>query len=335
MHFINYYEICDRVNDRLMKKKIDGNFTFFVNESPGNAGNRKPGFLFNDPRFLQLFPDISCDCFFIFHDKKNSTCARACFQHSGQSVISLGKGAFGSIEISEKLSYDIIREFILFITDFYREGKVRSVLIRHYPSLYDPVNGPVIALALSHSGYRVVAHDISHHIAITENNFDGLINKMENRKLKRCIVQNLVNRICTHEDLVKTYQAMIGFRQAKNIPVSMPVNDMVKSFTAFPENYFLFYTSSPGGEILAGTIMVRITDKILYYFSPASNPAYKKLSPMVFLISGIYEYARKNRYSFLDLGISSIDNKPQKGLIRFKEHIGGIPAGRLVFRIEF
>jgi CelD/BcsL family acetyltransferase involved in cellulose biosynthesis len=97
-----------------------------------------------------------------------------------------------------------------------------------------------------------------------------------------------------------------------------------------PDHYKLFSLSS-NGDIIACTITVVTGKDVLYYFLPAHNPKYDTYSPMVYLLKKIYEYARKHQFKYLDLGISSIENKPQPDLIKFKERMGGITTSKLLF----
>jgi hypothetical protein len=53
---------------------------------------------------------------------------------------------------------------------------------------------------------------------------------------------------------------------------------------------------------------------------------------MAFLIQNLYEFAVSNHYKYIDLGVSSIRNQPQSGLITFKENLGGIPG--IKFHLE-
>ena len=71
--------------------------------------------------------------------------------------------------------------------------------------------------------------------------------------------------------------------------------------------------------------------KILYNYLPASIDEYKAFSPMVMIMENVYNYAKKEQYSFIDLGISSINGVLQKGLIQFKERIGGVFSEKTTF----
>ena len=83
--------------------------------------------------------------------------------------------------------------------------------------------------------------------------------------------------------------------------------------------------------MIAATVCVLVNEEVLYNFLPAHDENYKSLSPVVFLVQGIYNYAFAESLKFIDLGISSLQGKPQAGLIIFKERLGGQPASKLSF----
>ncbi len=310
------------------------NYSFLVNEEAGDYPPFGEGIIFNSKEFLSLQKEYPFDIFYLVNRKFNRVEGRIAFQHSGNTVTSIVKGTFGSLETKGKLSYELIYNFILFITGYYREKQVKSVMIRHYANIYNPVNGPVIALTLSHAGFRLISHDINHHLPVTGKLFEEVINKMEHRKLKKCIDLNLTLHRGGGEEIRDKYSEMISFRENKNIPLSISGDNLKTSFDMFPDKYFLFYANDESGRLIAGSVMIRILPGILYYFTPATNPLLKSVSPMVFLLKSIYEFAKERNIGIIDLGVSSLLNRPQKGLIKFKEHIGGIPSSRFTFQFD-
>ena len=309
-------------------------FRFVATENDFFPGTGNTRFLFNNPEYIYLQKINSFDQFVILNEKHNEIEGIILFERKENSAVSLRKATFGSLELNARIHYDILLEFFTFIGNYYRDSSVKSVIIKHYADLYDPANGPVISLSLSHAGFRVTCHDINHHLPLTENLFQDGINKMENRKLRKCIDAGLQIKSGTDEEITDIYREMITYRNRNKIPVSIDAVELLESFRKFPGNYFLLYVTNTGKEILAGTILVKIAERIMYYFSPATNPAYSRISPMVYLLNGIYGFAKSKECRFVDLGVSSVNNRPQKGLIRFKDHIGGITSSRFTFQLD-
>jgi lipid II:glycine glycyltransferase (peptidoglycan interpeptide bridge formation enzyme) len=208
------------------------------------------------------------------------------------------------------------------------------VIIRHYAGFYDPVNSPVIETSLMHLGFNITLCDINHHLKIKNSLFSDHINKMELRQLKKCIEAGLEVRQAKGNEAGKIYDIMTEFRTQKNIPITFSKDDFANSLEKMPENYTLFYVHDKQGEVIAATLMVRINDRVLYYFFPSDNPRRSSYSPMIMLMDGIFSYAKEHHYQYIDLGISSKNNTPQKGLIQFKENIGGLASVRLTFQLD-
>jgi lipid II:glycine glycyltransferase (peptidoglycan interpeptide bridge formation enzyme) len=105
---------------------------------------------------------------------------------------------------------------------------------------------------------------------------------------------------------------------------------MLKLTGIFPGKY-KFFSVSNGKDIIAATICVHVNRRVLYNFLPAHDEMYKKFSPVVYLMHGIHHYAQNEKFKLIDLGISSVHGKPQTGLIKFKERLGGKAISKLTF----
>lgn len=316
-----------------MFARIDKNYIVQINEKlPVNI----PGdghFLFYTEKYQNLHPGLVYDRFYLIHERERRIEGQISFEQDFNSRISIAHGTFGSAELNFKSSYSLISGFLKIVTDYLKERHVQSIIIRHYPDIYDPANSPNICSAFSHLGFRVKAVDINHHLPVQNNFFTGLINKMEKRQLSKCMEMGLKFNQGDFKDAVKIYERISAFRKARRIPLTYSLQDFKNCLEKLPEHYSVFYVTDSSHEIIAATLLVRITDKIVYYFFPADTSDRKSLSPMLVLLDGIYSFAHEHDYQYIDLGISSVNGKPQPGLIQFKENIGGIPSARLTFEL--
>ena len=92
---------------------------------------------------------------------------------------------------------------------------------------------------------------------------------------------------------------------------------------------FLVFGVFMDDYMLAATVLVKVNETSVYHFMPASMVEfqhYRKYSPMVFLVNGLYGWCRQNQINLLDLGTSYVDKKLKASLVQFKEHIGGEPS---------
>ena len=316
-----------------MIARLDKNYVVIINEKlPGNI----PGdghFLFYKTKYQDLHPTLVYDRFYLLHEPANRIIGQISFEQDNNSRISIAHGTFGSIELNNKTSYSLLSGFFKIVIEYFKEKSVQSIVIRHYPDFYDPDNSPNICSALSHIGFHIKTIDINHHLDTQNNSFSDLINKMEKRQLRRCMDKELKFNQGNFSDAERVYERISAFRKAKSIPLTYSWQDFKNCLEKMPDHYSVFYVTDNIQEIIAATLLVRITDKILYYFFPADNPDRKSISPMLFLMNGIYSYAYEHHYQYIDLGVSSANGKPQPGLIQFKENIGGKPSTRLTFEL--
>src|SRR5690606_29099585 len=183
---------------------------------------------------------------------------------------------------------------------------------------------------LEDSGYSRLLKLKNHSIEIT-GSLSQVMHPMEKRKLKKCNDFGLKLFHEPVEMLPLIYEFIRLCRKEKKQPLSIDYETLQRSFENFPDNYFIF-TVKKSNEIYAATIAVKVNEKVLYNFLPASPAKFNDLSPTVKLIDGMYSYAYKKKFKFLDLGISTTpEGKNEKTLIEFKKHRGGQTSSKQEF----
>ncbi len=113
----------------------------------------------------------------------------------------------------------------------------------------------------------------------------------------------------------------------------MNAEDFTRMFHDFPDRYSLFVVKD-GETTIAAAVGVKVRTDLLYNFLPADHPEYLGYSPVVLLNKGMYEYCRTNGYKIYDLGIATSGGIRNEGLIRFKEHLGGILSHKYSYSIR-
>ena len=289
--------------------------------------------LYNAPEYVSLWNDFTNSTFLIVHSRSQKITASIHFQIKEDTATSITTAPFGSISLSHEVDFNTLSDFINFIETHLRLKGVRKIKIRHYPGIYHPRTHEEVISALALSGFRISLIDINQIIEITDDPFDSLIHPMELRNLNKTKKESIIFTEHQNTEAKIVFNAIDTFRKARDIPVNIEFNSLMKLIHTFPQNYKLFSVSMKN-EIVAVTVCVKVKDSILYNFLPAHNSAYNMYSPMVFLMEKIYQYTSENKIRFIDLGVSSINNNPQKGLIRFKERLGSKSVSKLTFLKE-
>ncbi|WP_421876266.1 hypothetical protein [Marinoscillum sp.] len=241
------------------------------------------------------------------------------------TAISLPQSPFGGIFTTNEDQQELFQ----FLDQAKQEltGKVRQLLIKQPIHVYPSV-------ATNHLidyGFQKKLSEISHFVDLINFEPDQL-HLMQKRKLDS---SSFDLQLLPVKQLPSVHEFIENARAEQGIHINTSLDTLSKQFEAFPDR-FLIYGAYHLEELAATCIVSLPTDDIAYYFLPASSATYRSKSPMVALMVYLYDDLRKRGFTYLDLGVSSINGVPQHSLINFKERMGGIYAERsnLVLNIE-
>lgn len=285
-----------------------------------NAGEVFFENLFNDPRHVLMQSGDALTYNLYFNHILSGSIH---FTIEENTAYSPKKSLFGGFEIHKKVTPEALREFYYAVEKDLHERKVKKVILTLPANFYRKARVKMIKNTLEEVGFARLLKCKNHSIEITEKSLSALIHPMEKRKLKKCNDFGLEFFREPIDMLPVVYEFIHLCRKEKKHPLSIDSNQLNQSFQLFPDNYFIF-TVKKSNEIYAATIGVKVNDKVIYNFLPASPAKFNDLSPTVKLIDGLYSFAYKKRFKYLDLGISTTpEGKNQKTLIEFKKHMGG------------
>lgn len=143
------------------------------------------------------------------------------------------------------------------------------------------------------------------------------------RRLRKSYREGLIFKEGTEaNDYREVHSFIAEERKRKGYVFSMTEEDLIENFNHFPEPFRVFSVRD-GDTVIAAAICIAIDESTLYDFAHAHNPDYDKYSPVVRLIEGIYDFAHRRHFKYLDLGSSEIGAKTNGPLLYFKENLGG------------
>ncbi|SNT12589.1 Acetyltransferase (GNAT) domain-containing protein [Ekhidna lutea] len=250
------------------------------------------------------------------------------FDLDGEKAISIPRSPFGSV-LKQKESIEELESFFEKIRVDLKAKSIKEVIIHHPSEIYESYAS--IDWLTSVLGEPVYT-DINQSIALEEN-FSEKLHKMQKRKLDSLINEGFTFRKMEDHEFETAHKFLKVCRQAQGLQINISWEQLNKLKQNLPERYECFGVFREE-KISALCITVRVTDRIAYYFLPATSPMFRNQSPMVMLIVGIVDYYRKNNFSFLDLGVSSIHGKPQDTLRMFKERMGATESQKPTFRLH-
>lgn len=236
---------------------------------------------------------------------------------------SLPSSPFASLEVFEKVSDDVLTEFLSFLSD-----QFEAIKILHYPHFIS-YKFLVDEKVFLDARYIISAESIGHYLQV-EDAFENLISKMELRKLRRSESEGfeVCNLGLDHFDEV--FRFIEKCRTEKGQLLSLNYDDF-KSLVEANDKAYLLFAVFKNNKMASASIAVRVSNEVLYHFYPATSLEFKRASPMVLLTKCLYNFCLRSGVKFLDLGTSMLNNLPNQSLIHFKEQLGGIAYQKSTF----
>ena len=283
-------------------------------------------FLFNNPAHLKT--QCARDWWRYGLSSSGKTCIQIYIHVQDEIASSPLRAPFGSVEVFKNISLKEWKNFFIKLTQDLKLKAVEKLHITNFPSQYNlKVSGQLLKVLID-LGFSCQENSSS----IIEVNSILLEKKMvpaKRQKLKKCIAQ-LTFRQESISKLKMIYHFLENCRHEKGQLLSMTLEALQKIVKAFPADYLLF-SAYHNKNLAAAAIVIKISKKVVYTFYYGHAKEFNKISPVVFLINGIYRYSVENNFKMIDLGTSMLDKKVNKPLLHFKASIGGQPTSKYDF----
>lgn len=156
-----------------------------------------------------------------------------------------------------------------------------------------------------------------------------VLHSMQQRHLGK--VQPFHISVLNHEHIERVHAFISTCRQSKGLEINISLKKLAALFEAFPQSFDLHVVTLEN-QIISAVVMVKPTKDVCYYYLPATDSRFTKYSPMVHLLNHLYAFYRKQGFGYMDLGISSINEKKQTGLFEFKQRMGAKAVKRWVLQ---
>ncbi|MCP4460187.1 MAG: GNAT family N-acetyltransferase [Cytophagales bacterium] len=250
---------------------------------------------------------------------------RVFFSINNGVATSLPRGLFGSFEILPEVTQ---ADFSVFGRETIKELKNEAIYrieVIHPSDIYE---GFVTYDWLEDLGFSEIYSDTNHHIELS----DFEIHEMEKRKLKKLSQAELVSKELMISQLPEVYDFLVKCRKEIGLKLNISLEKLTSLFQAFPDRYCIFGAHLED-QLVSAVITVQTAPEVVYYYLPGTAEKFKKESPMVGLVQHLVDHF-KHEVRYLDLGVSSIEGRPQEGLISFKERMGGVKSLKKTFVVR-
>ncbi|MGN6648335.1 MAG: GNAT family N-acetyltransferase [Cytophaga sp.] len=267
-----------------------------------------------------------------FFDKKTSPQVCCSFAKTDNEYFVSGiRAPFGGIECSDPV---LLRTFVSYMKDTLKKSGAVSVTIRQSPACYQPGTTDSIHEVLIAHGFLLKYSDWNQHLFVDSASFQLRLDDQKKRRLNK--IKSLSPRIEIKDtvDSDTWFDLYRRSREHKDFPVTISREEYKKLALKLPGvyQYAGIYLEE---KLVANAVFVRVNKDVLYYFLGASDPEHAAVSPSVLLLEAMYEYAQRQHYKMIDLGISSVNGELNEGLHLFKKHIGAMDSRKNTYELIF
>lgn len=285
-------------------------------------------FLFNYPKHLFLQSKVGWKVYGLKQQGTKIIVAKIYINLRGNEGNSPLRAPFGSLELYASVSHrNLVELFNKIEADLIRKG-VTYLQIRNYPEVYHHEATKLLHKVLDELKYKSIK-EVSSVISVDQHVFERKIAISQRQKLRKSEKQFTAGLVKLAL-FSKIYKFINVCRKEKNQSLSMTLVQFQRMNKVLAKNILLFQVADES-HLAAAAIVIKVSDKILYTFYYAHDKKFNKISPVVQLISGIYEYAQARNFTLIDLGTSMVDGKINRSLIQFKKSIGGKPSDKYIF----
>ena len=281
-------------------------------------------YFFNEIEHLQHQCEDN-DCYTFYWQNADNQTIDGRFSVIIQNKIAFSplRATFGGIEFHENISEKGLLRFLSKIIFFLQSLKIESLVINSYPEGYlTEYQNKILQNSLLKLRFQVKYTEQNFEISVTDKSFyEIVIGSTAKQLLRTYVKKRYFFQQEFNPDFVIIHAFIARSRERKNRPMTMNLEQLTGHFKKFPKNFQIFSVTH-SDIIVAVGITITINDNILYTFYLADDENYLKDSPTIFLLSGIYDYAKQNNYKILDFGIATDKGILNEGLARFKQSLG-------------
>lgn len=288
-----------------------------------------PG-LYNSRTFLDANNSLPQLHFYLIDKELDQTLGHIAFSIEESEATSPFKAPFAGFDLAPGLQSLASTYFLQEVLRRLVERGFRYLKIKMAPGCYQPIS-PVLLENMKHLGFEEKERQTYHAIPVNDQPLARQIASMEQRRLRKAAKEGLEFKFARKSEFSFFFDFIKRHREAKGHRLSMGWRELRNAIKGNQENYLAAGVYKQE-ELIAASILIRASGKVIYNFFPANDADFNSLSPMVFLIDSVYTWSQQQGIGWIDLGTSYLGKKENKSLVSFKEHMGGQPFESITFR---
>lgn len=309
------------------------NFEFISGPFPTDF---KPDYdvtLFNTAAHQKTQSETGWISFHLIHKDKKKVLASISLCILDKIAFSPLKAPFGGFETSKSVTTAQLYDFVAYYEKKLKEKHVKKILVKCAPEQYQSKQHNITSVIFFNHQYQVTVAELGACLKVSETPFIDKIDPWEKRKLKQAVKAGLDFKAISLRHIDSVYEFIFQCRVERGQSLSMTFKELNRTVDALKSNFVCFGVYHEK-KMVAASISIKVNKSILYNFYSGHSRASDALSPIVFLLDGIYAWCNLHHFSLLDLGTSAWGGKPNFSLIDFKLRLGATPTMKLAFEKE-
>ena len=214
--------------------------------------------------------------------------------------------------------------------------KLAGVEMRIAPNIYDRCPNDELSFALMASGFTLAGRWLSHIITLPLDPGE-VLNQLSNRRrsyVRSALNQGLEMTVAGPDYLSSFYRILEENRAKHSARPTHTLAELERIFQLTPDRVKLFVCKWQG-EIIAGTLVFELNDRVAYSFYPCHDQRFERYRPAAVVTVSVAQYYAGHGFRYLDLGPTTFDDLTlNEGLARFKGEMGGVGFCRDTWRWE-
>lgn len=301
---------------------FDEKFDLRINSFLAAQGNH----LFNEPAYFRLHSRSAQDCYaqLVRRDDQRVFATLAFHATDNGVFVSPRRGTFGGLSLNAEIELQMLFRFIAAVVAHIRAQGARSVRVRCAPASHD---GALLAISVnmfSRLGFQLREAELNNDMRIDGRAF---IDRIDYGNVKRIRKTEREGFICDQLDgraLPAVHALLAGNRGRLGVSISMSLEQVRQMAALFPQRLHLFavYRDAGRQEMVAAALCLALSPHVLYVLYWGDGPDMRRYSPVAMLASHIYAFCVREGFAVLDVGISTLHEEPNFGLVNFKRNLG-------------
>lgn len=238
---------------------------------------------------------------------------------------------FGGFQCKGIVSESEFRRFLKVLPSELRRIRANGLRLVLPPDSYQPEWHIWLIPLLKEVGFKVVWQDLNFHLE-NKGSFSSRLHRSERWKRNKSLREGFEFSVLDRPDWNQLYPFLLESRKRKGYFLSMSQEALEATVSRFEKEYTISSVNI-NGELAALGVTVKVSPEIEYVFYTADALKHRKLSPVVLLHEGIYNYTNSRSVRLLDLGTASLKGIVNSGVATFKRNLGGIASVKTTLQL--